>query len=107
LSSISIALLVPLPVSVPFVEPAPPLLAINLATVDATHLVQILKQQPLSLLVDCGALPCQRTLGICFLVSQLLILRQTGSRIHLRNVSSVLQRCLQRLHISSLFTLVD
>jgi hypothetical protein len=104
LSSIAIAVLVPLPV--PFAKPASALL-INLATVDAILLVQVLAQRLLLLLTGCGVLPYQRTLSICFLVSQLLILHQNGFHIHLRNASSVLQRCLHNLEISSLFNLPD
>jgi anti-anti-sigma regulatory factor len=82
-------------------------LPINLAAVDAAHLGRILPQAPAALLVDCGALPCQRTHGICFLVSQLLVLRQTGARVWLHNTSPVLRHCLHKLQISSLFTLTD
>jgi anti-anti-sigma regulatory factor len=83
------------------------LLPVNLAEVDAAHLVRILAQPHMQLLVDCGALPCQRTLGVCFLVSQLLVLRQSGACVWLRNVSPVLQRCLHQLNLTSLFPLAD
>jgi hypothetical protein len=82
-------------------------LPINLAAVDAAQLGHILPQAPAALLVDCNALPCQRTHGICFLVSQLLVLRQTGARVWLHNASPVLRNCLHKLHISSLFTFTD
>lgn len=84
-----------------------PLLPINLAAVDATLLVRILAQPATQLLVDCGALPCQRALGICYLVSQLLVLRQSGASVWLRNASPVLRHCLEKLQLGSLFTLID
>ena len=95
------------PLHYPPAEPVPALLPINLAAVDATHLMRILAQPRAQLLVDCGALPCQRTLGICFLVSQLLVLRQHGARVWLRNASPVLLRCLQKLNLGSFFFLAD
>lgn len=91
----------------PTAKPATALLPVNLAAVDAAHLGRILQHQPVSLLIDCGALPYQRTLGICFLVSQLLMLRQSRATVHLRNVSPVLQRCLHKLHLSSFFLLAN
>lgn len=91
----------------PLAEPAPVPLPINLAAVDAAHLGRILQHPPAALLVDCGALPCQRTLGICFLVSQLLVLRQSGAHVWLHNASPVLQHCLRKLKVISLFTLTD
>jgi anti-anti-sigma regulatory factor len=91
----------------PTAEPANALLPVNLAMVDAAHLGRILQHQPASLLIDCGTLPYQRTLGICFLVSQLLLLRQSGATVHLRNVSPVLQRCLHKLHLSPFFLLAN
>jgi hypothetical protein len=83
------------------------LLPVNLAAVDAAHLVRILAQSPVQLLVDCGALPCQRTLGICFLISQLLVLRQGGASVWLRNASPLLRRCLQKLQLGSCFHLAE
>jgi anti-anti-sigma regulatory factor len=83
------------------------LLPVNLAEVDAAHLVRILAQPRAQLVVDCGALPYQRTLGLCFLVSQLVILRQSGAHVWLRNVSPVLLRCLHTLKLSSFFLLLD
>lgn len=91
----------------PLAEPAAALLPVSLAAMDATYLVRILAQPPASLLLDCSALPCQRTLGICFLVSLLLVLRQSGASIYLRNASPVLQNCLRELRLSTLFNLVD
>jgi anti-anti-sigma regulatory factor len=82
-------------------------LPINLAAVDAAYLERILPQPPAALLVDCGALPYQRTHGICFLVSQLLVLRQSGAHVWLHNASPMLRHCLRKLQIISLFILTD
>jgi len=83
------------------------LLLINLAEVDAAHLVRILARPPVQLLVDCGTLSCQRTLGICFLVSQLLVLRQGGASVRLHNAGPVLRRCLHKLGLSTFFLLAE
>jgi anti-anti-sigma regulatory factor len=83
------------------------LLPINLAEVDVAHLVHILAQPHVQLLVDCGSLPCQHTLGVCFLVSQLLVLRQGGAGVRLHNASPVLWRCLHKLGLSSFFLLAE
>ncbi|MVN78795.1 hypothetical protein GO988_20880 [Hymenobacter sp. HMF4947] len=88
-------------------EPTSVLLPVNLAEVDAAHLVRILARPHVQLLVDCGTLPCQRTLGICFLVSQLLVLRRGGASVRLRNTSPVLRRCLHKLGLSSFFLLAE
>jgi hypothetical protein len=97
-----------IPPHLPLAEPAPAPLPINLAAVDSARLGRILPQAPTALLVDCGALPCQRTQGICFLVSQRLVLRQTAARVWLHNASPVLWHCLlHKLQISSLFTFAD
>ena len=39
--------------------------------------------------------------------SQLLVLRQSGASIRLRNASPVLRRCLHKLGLSTFFLLVD
>lgn len=85
---------------------AAPLL-VNLAAVDAAQVVRMLPHPPAALVVDCGALPCQRTLGVCFLVSQLLVLRQSGATVWLRNASPVLRRCLHTLQLSAVFRLAE
>jgi anti-anti-sigma regulatory factor len=91
----------------PSAEPALVPLPINLAEVDAAHLVRILARPHVQLLVDCRTLPCQRTLGVCFLVSQLLVLRQIGASVRLHNVSPVLRRCLHQLGLISFFLLAE
>ena len=59
-----------------------------------------LRHQPLSQLtlhIDCGQLRCQRTLGVSHVISQLLLLRQAGAGVWLRNVNAPLRRCLHLL----------
>ena len=98
-----------LPLYHPSAGPASGLLPVNLAEVDAAHLVRILAQPHAQLLVDCATLSCQRTLGICFLVSQLLVLHQSGALTSSlpRAVPPVLRRCLHKLELSTFFLLVD
>ncbi len=83
-------------------------LAVNLDTADMVQLTHLLKQtdgpQP-SLLIECGNLDRLRTRGICAVVSQLLVLRQTGALICLRSVGPVLHRALRLLGLDSLFYL--
>lgn len=88
-------------------EPAVPLLVVNLAAVDAALLARILLQPHPQLLIDCGAQPCRRTLGVCYFVSQLLLLRRRGASVWLRNVDAVLHRCLQQLGLATLFLLAE
>ena len=80
------------------------LLTIDLDAVDTAQLAHALSQQfrP-QLLVDCENLRCQRTLGISHVVSQLLLLHQSGASIWLRNVNPVLRRCLHLLRLDSFF----
>jgi anti-anti-sigma regulatory factor len=61
------------------------------------------RAQGLPLHVDCGCLNCQRTLGVGYVVSQLLLLRQAGTNIWLRNVNAPLRRCLRLLRLDRLF----
>jgi len=55
------------------------------------------------LLIDCSRVVCQRTLGVAYVVSQLLLLRQTGATIWLRNLNAPLRRCLQLLRLTPAF----
>ena len=55
--------------------------------------------------IDCSNLVCQRTLGVSHVVSQLLLLRQAGASVWLRNVNAPLRRCLQLLQLVPLFEL--
>lgn len=86
--------------------PVPAVLPVNLAAVDAAHLLRILPLPASPLMVDCGILLCQRTQGVCFLVSQLL-LRRGGHTVWLRNASPALRRCLRVLQLSSVLRTVD
>ena len=86
--------------------PAPGPTTLNLDEPDA---VQRARTLPPSAWVhiDCGRLVCQRTLGVAYVVSQLLLLRRAGTRVWLRNVNAPLRRCLQLLRVSSLFRFDD
>ncbi len=55
------------------------------------------------LLIDCGALKCLRTLGVSYVVSELLVLHNAGADVWLHNVDPVLARCLHLLQLSRLF----
>ncbi|TGD82750.1 hypothetical protein [Hymenobacter wooponensis] len=80
---------------------------IDLDTVDAIQAIRTLAQQPeharSNFLVDCSQLKCLRSLGVSYVVSQLLLLHQSGSGVWLCNVSPVLKRCLKLLRLDSLF----
>jgi hypothetical protein len=96
-------------VSIPFLlaEPVPAPLPAGLVTASAPYLMRTPVERPLALLVDGGAVPCQRTLGACCLVSPLLGLRQSGAQVRLHHASPMLRRGLQQLKASSLFTLAN
>jgi anti-anti-sigma regulatory factor len=83
------------------------LFPINLDTEDAKQLARYLARQPKhtwpQLLVDCSTLKCLRTLGVSHVLSQLLVLHQSGASIRLRNADPVLKRCLNLLRPDSLF----
>jgi anti-anti-sigma regulatory factor len=53
--------------------------------------------------IDCSRLKCQRTLGVGYVISQLLMLHRTGAKVWLRNVNAPLRRCLELLRLNSLF----
>lgn len=76
---------------------------------DALEAVQVARLLPRStpLLIDCARLACQRTLGVGYVVSQLLSLRRAGAVVWLRNVNAPLRRCLHLLGLSSLFHLSE
>lgn len=75
----------------------------HLAAVDAALLARILLQPQPELLIDCGAQPCRRHLGVCYFLSQLLLLRQRGARVWLCNVDASLHRCLRQLGLEACF----
>lgn len=81
--------------------------AVDPSAVDAALLAHFRAQPAPQLLVDCGALDCQRTLGVCYLVSQLLALRQSGAHVWLRNVDPLLHRCLRLFGLGTTFFFVE
>lgn len=89
----------------------PPLTPVDLDALTAKQFIQTLlpqlKQPRPQLLVDCGTLHALRQLGISHVVSELLVLRQSGAQVWLRNVDSVLQQCLHMLHLNQLFLLAE
>ncbi|OUJ72917.1 anti-sigma factor antagonist [Hymenobacter crusticola] len=85
-------------------EPVVSIFTVDLDAVETAQLVHALAQQPRpQLLIDCDNLRCQRTLGVSHVVSQLLLLRQSGASIWLRKVDPVLRRCLHLLGLDSVF----
>lgn len=80
---------------------------IDLDARDVIQRVRALKSCPEQpqpqVLIDCGTLKCQRTLGVSHVISQLLLLRHSGAQVWLRNVNPVLRRCLHMLHLEQLF----
>lgn len=83
--------------------PQPSVTLDEAATLQAAHLLP--HRTPLH--VDCAHLACQRTLGVGYVVSQLLLLRRAGATIWLRNVNAPLRRCLHLLGLSPLFHFGD
>ena len=85
--------------------------SVDLDTVDARQLGHVLARHPdqprPQFLVDCGSLKCLRTLGVSYVVSQLLVLRQYGASIWLRNPHPSLQHSLKILHLTRLFPVVE
>jgi anti-anti-sigma regulatory factor len=83
------------------------LFTVDLDAVDSVQLGRALAQQAQQtrpqLLVDCSTLKCLRTLGVSHVVSQLLVLHQSGANVWLRNVDASLLRCLRLLQLDSLF----
>ena len=96
------------PTTSPLVEPVPTdLLPVSLAAIDAALLARLLLQPQPQLLIDCQAQPCRRTIGVCYFLSQLLLLRQRGARIWLSNVDPLLRGHLRQLGLESAFSLAD
>lgn len=83
---------------------------VDLDSVEAAHFMQTLAPHsppaPPHLVVDCSHLKCLRNLGVSYVVSQLLLLHQSGARVFLRNAEPLLQRCLQLLQLDSLFPVI-
>lgn len=96
----------PLP-SLPAEPAATALIPVSLAAVDAALLARILVQPHPQLLIDCGAQPCRRQLGVCYFLSQLVLLRQRGASAWLCNVDALLHRYLRQLGLDSFFFLAE
>ena len=86
---------------------APNLLPVSLAAIDAELLSRTLLQPHPQLLIDCQAQPCRRNVGVCYFLSQLLLLRQRGASVWLRNVDAGLRGQLQLLGLESVFFLAE
>lgn len=94
--------------SPPLVElAAPDLLPVSLAAIDARLLARMLLQPHPQLLIDCQAQPCRRNIGVCYFLSQLLLLRQRGASVWLSNVDVRLRGHLRQLGMESVFFLAD
>lgn len=86
--------------------PAGPLPLVNLDEAEMLQTTHLLPHRT-PLHVDCAHLACQRTLGVGYVVSQLLLLRRADATIWLRNVNGPLRRCLHLLGLSPLFNFGD
>lgn len=93
-------------IAAPLSAPAA-LISVSLAAINATLLARILLQPHPQLLIDCGAQPCRRALGVCYFLSQLLLLRQQGASIWLSNADQPLRRHIRQLGLEPAFFLVD
>lgn len=91
----------------PALPAAAALIPVSLAAIDAALLVRLLRQPQPQLLIDCGAQPCRRQLGVCHFLSQLLLLHQCGASVWLSNVDPLLRRYLQQLGLGATFSLLD
>jgi hypothetical protein len=90
------------------VEPAATaLLPVSLAAIDAALLARMLRQPYPQLLIDCQAQPCRRNVGVCYFLSQLLLLRQGGASVWLCHVDARLRSYLRQLRLESVFFLAD
>ena len=83
-----------------------PIVPVDLDTKDAVLWAQTLPHDA-QLSIDCGRLRCQRTLGVGYVVSQLLLLRRSSANIWLKNVNAPLRRCLNLLQLERVFMLGD
>ena len=85
-------------------SPVVAVLTIDLDTVQAAQVARALaREYRPQLLVDCGTLKCLRTMGVSHVVSQLLVLHQSGATIWLCNVDATLRTCLCLLRLDALF----
>ena len=81
------------------------LIPVSLAAIDAPLLARILLQPHPQLLIDCQAQPCRRNIGVCYFLSQLLLLRQRGASVWLCHVDPHLRNHLRQLGLESAFFL--
>jgi len=90
----------------PLAKPAATaLLPVSLAAVDAALLARRLLRSHPQLLIDCQAQPCRRNIGVCYFLSQLLLLRQRGASVWPCNVDALLRNYLRQLGLESAFLL--
>ena len=96
------------PIYSPLAEPvATALIPVSLAAIDAALLAQLLLQPHPQVLIDCQAQPCRQNVGVCYFLSQLLMLRQQGASVWLSNVDASLRSNLRQLGLEAAFLLVD
>lgn len=62
--------------------------------------------QEVHIWVDCSALACLKSLGFCYFINQLLLLKAQDAHIMLLNLSKHDQHLLSLLKLDGLFTLV-
>jgi len=72
----------------------------------ARSLSQITGVSHKCLLISCDNLACLRRYGVCFFVSQLLLMRTYGITILLRRVRPELGRALRILHLDTIFRIL-
>ncbi|UYZ64662.1 hypothetical protein [Hymenobacter weizhouensis] len=92
---------------------APPLsqdmpLELSLDSLDLGHLTWWLNHGRLlpPVQINCQQVRCRRTLGVAYLVSQLLRLRAAGATVVLTHVDATMRRALDRLALTPLFSIV-
>lgn len=92
----------------PLAEPVTSaLIPVSLAAIDAALLARMLLQPHPQLLIDCRAQPCRRNIGLCYFLSQLLMLRQRGASVWLCNVDALLRGHIRQLGLEAAFFLTD
>ena len=89
----------------------PYLMRVNFNTTNATELARALSRRGYlwrpRLLINCQQLDCLRDRGVCYFVSQLLLLHRAGAKILLANVDPTLYRALNILHLNSVLHIVS
>jgi hypothetical protein len=90
------------------IEPAATaLLPVSLAAIDAVLLARMLLLSYPHSLIDCQVQPCRRNVGVCYLLSQLLLRRQIKASVWLCNVDARLRSHLRQLGLEYVFPLAD